>query len=121
MIQRLLKFLDASPVNFLAVSAIADVLKQNGYTHFDAAESLNGLKAGDNIFVLPAAVDGKSTIYICRTSSNNWNGFVDTITTTIYTSIEQMASELQDDRRLHLEKYCCWRLMDYGKLLACFS
>ena len=51
----------------------------------------------------------------------NQNGFVDTITTTIYTSIEQMASELQDDRRLHLEKYCCWRLMDYGKLLACFS
>ena len=51
MIQRLLKFLDASPVNFLAVSAIADVLKQNGYTHFDAAESLNGLKAGDKIFV----------------------------------------------------------------------
>ena len=35
--------------------------------------------AGDNIFVLPAAVDGKSTIYICRTSSNNWNGYVDTI------------------------------------------
>ena len=35
--------------------------------------------AGDNILVLPAAVDGKSTIYICRTSSNNWNGFVDTI------------------------------------------
>ena len=31
---------------------------------------------GDNKFVLPAAINGKSTIYICRTDDNNWNGFV---------------------------------------------
>lgn len=36
----------------------------------------------DNKFVLPAAVDGKSTIYICRTNSNNWNGYVDFIEVT---------------------------------------
>ena len=34
---------------------------------------------GDNKFVLPAAVDGKGTIYICRTSANGWNAFVDYI------------------------------------------
>lgn len=34
---------------------------------------------GDNKFVLPAAVDGKGTIYICRTSANGWNAYVDYI------------------------------------------
>lgn len=37
---------------------------------------------GDNKFVLPAAIDGKSTLYICRTSSNAWNAFVDYIEVT---------------------------------------
>ncbi len=32
---------------------------------------------GDNKFVLPEEVDGKSTLYICRTSDNGWNAFVD--------------------------------------------
>ena len=34
---------------------------------------------GDNIIVLPAALNEKSTLYICRTETNNWNGFVDFI------------------------------------------
>ena len=33
----------------------------------------------DNKFVMPAAINGKSTLYVCRTSSNNWNGYVDFI------------------------------------------
>ena len=49
------------------------------------------------------------------------DGNVDTLTATIYTSIEQMASELQDDMRLHLQKYECGELMDEGQLLTCFS
>jgi len=32
---------------------------------------------GDNKFVLPEEVDGKSTLYICRTSGNAWNAYVD--------------------------------------------
>lgn len=51
MIKRLLKYLDASPVNFLAVSVIADVLKRNGYRRVEAGDSLEGLKAGDKVFV----------------------------------------------------------------------
>lgn len=31
---------------------------------------------GDNTFTLPAAVNNKNTIYICRTASNTWNGYV---------------------------------------------
>ena len=34
---------------------------------------------GNNKFVLPAACNGKSTLYICRTSSNGWNAFVNFI------------------------------------------
>ncbi len=34
---------------------------------------------GDNIIVLPAALNEKSTLYICRTETNTWNGFVDFI------------------------------------------
>ena len=36
-------------------------------------------KVGDNKFVLPAAVEGKKTLYICRTSANGWNAKVDYI------------------------------------------
>ena len=50
----------------------------------------------------------------------NQSGTVDGITTTIYTSIEQMVSELQDDRRLHLQNYDCSELMDEVELLVCF-
>ena len=34
---------------------------------------------GDNKFVLPAACNGKTTLYICRTSSNGWNAVVNYI------------------------------------------
>jgi len=34
---------------------------------------------GDNKFILPEAVNDKQTIYICRTSDNGWNAFVDYI------------------------------------------
>ena len=37
---------------------------------------------GDNKFVLNSTVGGKSTIYVCRTETNNWNGFVDFIEVT---------------------------------------
>ena len=37
---------------------------------------------GDNKFVLNSTVGGKSTIYVCRTEPNNWNGFVDFIEVT---------------------------------------
>ena len=37
---------------------------------------------GDNKFVLNSTVNGTSTIYVCRTEGNNWNGYVDYISVT---------------------------------------
>ena len=37
---------------------------------------------GDNKFVLPSTVNGKSSISVCRTSSNGWNAYVDYIEVT---------------------------------------
>ena len=51
MVQRLLYFLDASPVNFLAVKNIASELEQAGYRHFDPREALGEIKAGDKLYV----------------------------------------------------------------------
>lgn len=51
MINRLLKFLDASPVNFLAVRNIACELEQNGYRRLDPQQPLGELKAGDKVYV----------------------------------------------------------------------
>ena len=51
MIKRLLSFLDASPVNFLAVKNITEELKQNGFRRVDATEALGEVKAGDKLFV----------------------------------------------------------------------
>ena len=51
MIKRLLSFLDASPVNFLAVKNLTDELKQHGYRRIDTTESLGTVKAGDKFFV----------------------------------------------------------------------
>ena len=51
MVQRLLHFLDASPVNFLAVKNIASDLAQAGYRHFDPREALGEIKAGDKLYV----------------------------------------------------------------------
>nr|WP_297232421.1 M18 family aminopeptidase [uncultured Prevotella sp.] len=51
MIQRLLSFLDASPVNFLAVKNITEELQQHGYRRIDTTEALGTVKAGDKFFV----------------------------------------------------------------------
>lgn len=47
MVQRLLHFLDASPVNFLAARNIASELEQAGYRRFDPRETLGEVKAGE--------------------------------------------------------------------------
>ncbi len=51
MIKRLLSFLDASPVNFLAVKNITEELEQNGFRRVDATKALGEVKAGDKLFV----------------------------------------------------------------------
>lgn len=51
MIKRLLSFLDASPVNFLAVKNLTDELQQHGYRRIDTTEVLGTVKAGDKFFV----------------------------------------------------------------------
>lgn len=51
MIDSLLKFLDASPVNFLAVKNIAAELDKAGYRHLNPAEALGNVKAGDRFYV----------------------------------------------------------------------
>lgn len=51
MVQRLLHFLDASPVNFLAARNIASELEQAGYRRFDPCEALGEVKAGDKFYV----------------------------------------------------------------------
>ena len=51
MVQRLLHFLDGSPVNFLAAKNIASELEQAGYRHFDQREALGEMKAGDKLYV----------------------------------------------------------------------
>lgn len=51
MIKRLLSFLDASPVNFLAVKNLTEELQQHGYHHIDTTEALGTVKAGDKFFV----------------------------------------------------------------------
>lgn len=51
MIKRLLSFLDASPVNFLAVKNLTEELQQHGYRRIDTTEALDTVKAGDKFFV----------------------------------------------------------------------
>ncbi len=51
MIQRLLRQLDASPVNFLATEYIANELSRNGYRHIDASQPLDNVSAGDKFYV----------------------------------------------------------------------
>ena len=51
MIQRLLSFLDASPVDFLAAKNISGVLEANGFRRVDPCKPLGEVKAGDRIFV----------------------------------------------------------------------
>lgn len=51
MIERLLSFLDASPVSFLAVRNIANELEENGFRRVNAQEPLGKVEAGDRFFV----------------------------------------------------------------------
>lgn len=44
-------FLDASPVNFLAVKNIADTLLANGFRRVDPSQPLGEVKSGDRFFV----------------------------------------------------------------------
>ena len=51
MIKRLLDFLDASPVNFLAARNIVNELEQAGYRRLDPREAIGEVKAGDKLYV----------------------------------------------------------------------
>ena len=51
MINRLLSFLDASPVNFLAVKNIADMLETGGFRRLNPALPIGTVNAGDRFFV----------------------------------------------------------------------
>lgn len=62
MINRLLSFLDASPVNFLAVKNIADMLEAGGFRRLDPCQPLGAVKAGDRFFV----TKNDSSIYAFR-------------------------------------------------------
>lgn len=51
MIQRLLDFLNASPVNFLAVKTLKETLNNAGYKHLNAGDTMPAMKAGDKFYV----------------------------------------------------------------------
>ena len=51
MIKRLMNFLDASPVNFLAVKNIAGEMEKAGFRHVDPRMPLGCIKAGDKLYV----------------------------------------------------------------------
>ena len=62
MIQRLLRQLDASPVNFLATEYIANELTRNGFRHIDASLPIGNVSAGDKFYV----TKNDSSIYAFR-------------------------------------------------------
>ena len=62
MIDRLLKFLDASPVNFLAAKQLSEALSQAGFRRLDPCEPLGKVKAGDQFFV----TKNDSSVYAFR-------------------------------------------------------
>ena len=51
MIQRLLNFLNASPVNFLAVRNIGNELERAGYRRVDSTQPLGAIHGGDRLYV----------------------------------------------------------------------
>ena len=65
MINRLLRFLDDSPVNFLAVRNIVAELEQSGYTRFDARDALADVRPGSKFFV----TKNDSSVYAFRIGS----------------------------------------------------
>jgi aspartyl aminopeptidase len=50
MIDSLISFLNASPINFYAVATLEEILSANGYQKLDAANALPSLKAGDKVY-----------------------------------------------------------------------
>ena len=66
MIKRLLSFLDASPVNFLAVKNISKELEKNGFRRLNPQEPLGKVVAGDKYFV----TKNDSSIYAFRIGNN---------------------------------------------------
>ena len=50
MIDSLISFLNASPINFYAVATLEEILSANGYQKLDAANALPTLKAGDKVY-----------------------------------------------------------------------
>ncbi len=62
MIQRLLQFLDASPVNFLAVKNIAAQLEACGFRQIDPTQPLGNVSVGDRFYV----TKNHSSIYAFR-------------------------------------------------------
>lgn len=62
MINRLLQFLDASPVNFLAVSNLTKALEANGFTRLDPRQPIGPLTAGQQFFV----TKNDSSVYAFR-------------------------------------------------------
>ena len=62
MIKRLLSFLDASPVNFLAVKNITDMLEAGGFRRLDPCQPLGAVNAGDRFFV----TKNHSSVYAFR-------------------------------------------------------
>lgn len=51
MIQRLLQFLNDSPVNFLATASVARRLDEAGYKRMEATDAMQQVKAGDKFYV----------------------------------------------------------------------
>ena len=62
MIKRLLSFLDASPVNFLAVKNITDMLEAGGFRRLNPCQPLGVVNAGDRFFV----TKNHSSVYAFR-------------------------------------------------------
>lgn len=62
MIKRLLSFLDASPVNFLAVKNMTDMLEAGGFRRLDPCQPLGVVNAGDRFFV----TKNHSSVYAFR-------------------------------------------------------
>lgn len=62
MLNRLLSFLDASPVNFLAVEQIRQQLEAAGFTRIDPAQPMTCLEAGAKVYV----TKNDSSIYAFR-------------------------------------------------------
>lgn len=60
--KKLLPFLDASPVNFLAVKALAEELETAGFRRIDPSQPLGEVKAGDQLYV----TKNDSSIYAFR-------------------------------------------------------